>query len=138
MIPQFGFFELILLAALALVVVGPKDLPRLMRSIGQFMGKARALAREFQASFDQMAREAELKEMRAEIEALRNNNPISDMKDAVNEAVAPVRESVAEEQAKLAAAAAGDEGPAATAPDESASSDAPDGAPHKDAVEAGR
>ncbi|MFZ5609884.1 MAG: Sec-independent protein translocase protein TatB [Pseudomonadota bacterium] len=56
--------ELLLLAILAVVVIGPKDLPRVMRTLGRTVGKARAMAHEFRLGFDQLAREAELEELR--------------------------------------------------------------------------
>ncbi|MBA3897841.1 MAG: twin-arginine translocase subunit TatB [Sphingomonadaceae bacterium] len=55
--------ELLLLAMVALVVIGPKDLPRAMRFVGQWVGKARGMARHFRSGFDAMVREAELEEM---------------------------------------------------------------------------
>ena len=63
--------ELLLLAAVALIVVGPKDLPVLLRKLGQFVGKMRGMAAEFRASFDEMARQSELDELRKEVEAMR-------------------------------------------------------------------
>ena len=69
--PGIGPVELLIIAAIALVVVGPKDLPVIMRTIGRYVGKARALAREFQESFEEIAREAELEELRTENERLR-------------------------------------------------------------------
>jgi len=94
MIPQFGFGELFLLAAIALIVVGPKDLPRLLRGVGRFFGQARALAREFQSSFEQMAREADMEELRREVDDLRRNNPVRQAKDAVDEAMRPVSDDI--------------------------------------------
>ena len=64
-------FELLLLGAIALIVVGPKDLPILMRKVGQFVGKLTSMANEFRASFDEMARQSELDELRKEVEAMR-------------------------------------------------------------------
>ena len=78
MIPEAGAFELIFLAAVALIVVGPKDLPVLMRKVGEFTRKMRGLADEFRHSFDEMARQSELDELRREVEALRENR-LSDM-----------------------------------------------------------
>jgi sec-independent protein translocase protein TatB len=72
MLPQAGATELILLAVVALIVVGPKDLPVLMRKVGQWVGKMRGLAAEFRSSFDELARQSELDELRKEVEALRN------------------------------------------------------------------
>ena len=71
MLPEAGAFELVFLAMVALIVVGPKDLPVLLRKVGQFTAKMRGLAAEFRASFDEMARQSELDDLRKEVEALR-------------------------------------------------------------------
>lgn len=55
--------EFLFTAIVALVVIGPKDLPRVMRFVGQWVGKARAMSRHVRAGFDTMMREAELDEM---------------------------------------------------------------------------
>ncbi len=55
--------ELLLVAVVALVVIGPKDLPKAMRVVGQWVGKARGMARHFRSGFDSMMRESELAEM---------------------------------------------------------------------------
>ena len=55
--------ELLLVAIVALVVIGPKDLPRVMRTVGHWAGRARGVARHFRSGFDAMIREAELEEM---------------------------------------------------------------------------
>ncbi|MFD1950249.1 Sec-independent protein translocase protein TatB [Sphingomonas arantia] len=55
--------ELLLCAVVALVVIGPKDLPKAMRTVGQFVAKVRGIGRQFRSGFDEMVREAELKEM---------------------------------------------------------------------------
>ena len=70
--PGIGGFELVVVALVALLVVGPKDLPVLMRKVGAFMARARQMAAEFRASFDEMARQSELDELRREVEALRS------------------------------------------------------------------
>jgi len=72
MLPEIGASELIVLAAIALIVVGPKDLPLMLRKVGQFVGKMRGLAADFRSSFDEMARQSELDDLRKEVEALRN------------------------------------------------------------------
>ena len=71
MLPEIGATELLVIAAVALIVVGPKDLPLLLRKLGQWMAKARGMANEFRASFDEMARQSELDELRREVQALR-------------------------------------------------------------------
>lgn len=58
-----GFQELALIAVVALIVIGPKDLPRVLRQVGQWVGKARGMARHVRSGFDTMVREAELEEM---------------------------------------------------------------------------
>lgn len=70
--PGIGGFEVVVIALVALIVVGPKDLPLLMRKVGQFLGRARKMAAEFRASFDDMARQSELDDLRKEVEALRS------------------------------------------------------------------
>jgi sec-independent protein translocase protein TatB len=69
----FAWQHILILLAVALVVVGPKDLPKLMHMAGKWAGKARNLASEFKKSFDEMARQSELDELRKEIEALRTS-----------------------------------------------------------------
>src|SRR5690348_12819467 len=71
---DFSWSELALIGVVALVVIGPKDLPRVMRTVGLWVGKARAIAREFQSSLDQMIRESELEEMRKSVERASNVN----------------------------------------------------------------
>ena len=55
--------ELMLVAVVALVVIGPKDLPKAMRFVGHWVGRARGITRQFRSGFDAMVREAELAEM---------------------------------------------------------------------------
>jgi sec-independent protein translocase protein TatB len=57
--------EFLLVALVALVVIGPKDLPKVMRVVGQWVGKARKMAGHFRSGFDEMMRQAELEEMEA-------------------------------------------------------------------------
>ena len=55
--------ELLLCAIVALVVIGPKDLPKAMRTLGQFIARIRGVARHFRSGFDEMVRQAEVEEM---------------------------------------------------------------------------
>jgi sec-independent protein translocase protein TatB len=94
---MFDFFSwqhLSIMLVVALVVVGPKDLPRLMNMAGKWAGKARAMATEFRRSFDEMARESELAELRKEIEDLKNNNPVSDLASSMASLESEVNSSV--------------------------------------------
>jgi sec-independent protein translocase protein TatB len=72
-----GAEEIALIAAVALIVVGPKDLPPLLRKVGQFTAKMRGLAAEFRSSFDELARQSELDELRKEVNALRTGQYIA-------------------------------------------------------------
>jgi sec-independent protein translocase protein TatB len=85
MFDLFSWQHILILLVVLLVVVGPKDLPRLMHMAGKWAGKARAMANEFRRSFDEMARQAELDELRKEIEDLKKNNPITEVANTVAE-----------------------------------------------------
>jgi len=86
---DFSWSHILILLIVALVVVGPKDLPRLMRIIGQWMGKARRMADEFRKSFDDMARQSELDELRKEIENLRSERPLAGVERDLHQAIVP-------------------------------------------------
>jgi len=74
--PGIGGFEILVIGLVALLVVGPKDLPVMMRKLGKAMARARAMANDFRASFDEMARQSELDELRKEVEALRRTQMV--------------------------------------------------------------
>ena len=63
---DIGWGELLVIAVVALVVIGPKDLPYALRTLGQWASKARALAREFQNHVDDLIRESEVSDMKRE------------------------------------------------------------------------
>jgi len=69
--PGIGGSEWFIIGLVALLVVGPERLPGLLRQLGKMVAKARGMANEFRASFDEMARQSELDELRKEVEALR-------------------------------------------------------------------
>lgn len=94
MLPQFGFAEFFLLAAVALIVVGPKDLPVMMRKLGQFMARGRAMANEFKDAFDDIARDAELDELRKEIESLKHDNAVTQAIDDMKAVEKEINDSV--------------------------------------------
>lgn len=73
MFPEVAPTELVVIGLVALIVVGPKDLPVLLRKLGQWLAKIRGLAAEFKSSFSEMARQSELDDLRKEVEALRQN-----------------------------------------------------------------
>ena len=84
--------ELLIVALVALVVIGPKDLPRVMRTVGYWVGRARGMARHFRSGIDTMIRESELEEMekkwKEENERIMRDYPTLPAADAANAAVA--------------------------------------------------
>ena len=84
MAPGIGMPEMLVVLILALVVVGPQQLPVLMRRIGRMLAQARGMAKEFQASFEELGRETELSDLRKEIEALKRGNPIEEISGELN------------------------------------------------------
>jgi sec-independent protein translocase protein TatB len=76
MFPEGRILDFLIVGVIALIVVGPKDLPILMRKVGRFVAHMRGMAAEFRASFDEMARQSELDELRKEVEALRTGQPL--------------------------------------------------------------
>ncbi|QPQ54042.1 twin-arginine translocase subunit TatB [Allosphingosinicella flava] len=85
--------ELLIIALVALVVIGPKDLPRVMRTVGHWVGRARGMARHFRSGIDTMIREAELEEMekkwREENERIMREHPMLPSAPGEPEALPP-------------------------------------------------
>jgi sec-independent protein translocase protein TatB len=122
MFPEGRLFDFLIVGAVALIVVGPKDLPMLMRKVGQFMAKVRGMAAEFRASFDELARQSELDELRREVQALRTTRPMDFVArhvggdDVFSEIKADIADTNAQLAAKAAAVAAAPD-PVATPPE---------------------
>ncbi len=72
MLPSFGFGEMIIIVLLAVIVVGPKDLPKVMRTLGGFMARLRMMGQEFRDAFDEMDADDEIKSLRAEIAQMKS------------------------------------------------------------------
>lgn len=68
---DIAWTEMLVIAVITIVVVGPRDLPKVMRAVGSMIAKARALAGKFQSDMDQLARESELDELRREAREMR-------------------------------------------------------------------
>ncbi|MBN9457045.1 MAG: twin-arginine translocase subunit TatB [Bosea sp.] len=114
---DIAWSEMVLIGAVALVVIGPKDLPKVLRTVGQTVGKVRRMAAEFQGQFNEAMREAELADLKKQVEdvggsvssALNSDyKPIEEPKDfaapATEDAAKPVDEAALKEaEAKLAA-----------------------------------
>lgn len=85
---EVGWSELLVIAIILIVVVGPKDLPAMMRTFGRMMGRVRTMANEFRGQFDEAMREAELDEVRKGLGEVNKYNPASTLRDAIN----PIRQ----------------------------------------------
>src|SRR6266436_990576 len=141
---DFGWSELMLIGIVALVVIGPKHLPKALRVAGFWVRKARTLSREFQSSVEQMVREAELDEMRQELkkaseidldkEFRHTIDPTGSLAESLKPPELPkfVETDLPAASAADGAAAAGTETPGTTQPIEPA---APANAPPAEAVE---
>ncbi|WP_436358040.1 Sec-independent protein translocase protein TatB [Brevundimonas sp. CEF1] len=118
--PGIGGFEILVIGLVALLVVGPKDLPMLMRKVGQFVAKARGMANEFRASFDEMARQSELDDLRKEVEALRTGQGMHPLGADAEAAFKDIRKDLEAplEAPALAAPAVVEAAPVATGVDE--------------------
>lgn len=97
MLPGIGFSEILVLGLAALIFIGPKDLPMLMRRIGQFVGKGRRMAREFQAAFDDIARQSELEELKKEIQDLKKANAVTQAQEDLAAVEADINSAVMRE-----------------------------------------
>ncbi len=84
---DIGWSEMAVILMVALIVIGPKDLPRVARTVGKWTAKARGMAREFQRSLDDMAREAELQDIKAEMDKLSR----TDVRHRLEETIDPDR-----------------------------------------------
>lgn len=81
---DIGWSEMAVVALLALIVIGPKDLPRVMRTVGKWVRKARSVASDFQSSLDDMMRESELDEARRSIDSARHYDPTKEFEKTVD------------------------------------------------------
>ncbi len=85
---EVGWSEILVIAIVALIVFPTKDLPRLLRTVGQMVGKARRMAGDMQAQFNQALREAEREADLADLrKSIQDANPLSDIKKTLD----PVR-----------------------------------------------
>lgn len=78
--------ELLLVAVVAILVVGPKELPGMLRSLGRMLGKLRRTADEFRKHFDDAVREAGGEEFQREMKSLKQNNPLNQIRSSIEDA----------------------------------------------------
>lgn len=103
MMPGVGFEEMILLVVVAIIVIGPKDLPLMMRKFGRFTGKMRAMAFEFKQGIDELGRQAELEELRKEVANLKAHTGLDDIKKELEEDRIAIEKDVREVMAPVPA-----------------------------------
>ena len=91
---EIGWTEMLVIAVVMIVVVGPKDLPKMLRTIGRMTAKARSMAGDFQRQFNEALKEAELDEVKKSVDELRSLNPANEIRKQLNpfeQAAADVR-----------------------------------------------
>lgn len=101
---DIGWTELLVIAVILIVVVGPKDLPPMIRAFGKMTSRLRRTAGEFRAQFDEALREAELDDLRKSVDEVRSLNPKNALRDAIN----PLRQMGDEIKADLQKATTAD------------------------------
>ncbi|WP_158669650.1 Sec-independent protein translocase protein TatB [Bradyrhizobium guangdongense] len=91
---DIGWSELVLIGVVALIAIGPKELPGVLRMVGQWMGKARKMAAEFQGQFQEAMREAEMADLKKSFDEVReaatgftSNNPLTSLQKDVSDAL---------------------------------------------------
>lgn len=94
---EVGWTEMLVIAIVMIVVVGPKDLPNMLRTFGRTVAKLRAMAGDFQKQFNDALKEAELDDVKKSVDALRGLNPASEIRKQLNpfeQAAADVRSGI--------------------------------------------
>lgn len=74
----FGYSEMFVIAVVAIIVIGPKDLPRVLRALGKTVGKMRGMAREFQGHLDSALKDTGFDEVKKEFDNIRNAGNIAE------------------------------------------------------------
>lgn len=81
---DIGWSELLVIGVVALIVIGPKDLPKALSTMGKWVARARGMAREFQNSVDDMVRQAELDELREQVQKARSFNLTDELEKSID------------------------------------------------------
>jgi sec-independent protein translocase protein TatB len=87
---DIAWSELLLVAVVAILVVGPKELPGMLRSLGRMLGKLRRTADEFRKHFDDAVRGAGGEELQREMKSLKQNNPLNQIRSSIEDAAKDV------------------------------------------------
>jgi sec-independent protein translocase protein TatB len=83
-----GYSEMFVVAVVAIIVIGPKDLPKVLRALGKSLAKMRGMAREFQGHLDQALKETGFEDVKKEFDNIKNQNPASFIEPATAKKVA--------------------------------------------------
>jgi sec-independent protein translocase protein TatB len=92
---EIGWTELVLIAVVAIVVIGPKDLPRAMRVVGQWTSRMKRMARDFQGQFNEALKEAELDGVQKDLQSLSKLDPIGRVRKEFASIEASVKKDLA-------------------------------------------
>ena len=103
-----GSSELLLIAIVALIVIGPKDLPQLLRTMGQYMRKVQGMAREFQNHLNEAAKEAGVDDVKKEVKGMTNFTVTTDLDKQGNEIKRAIESSAPKPSAPNGAGAKSD------------------------------
>ncbi len=95
---DIAWTELLVIAVVTIIVVGPKELPRLLRTIGQYTSKIRAMATDFKAQLDDAVKDTGIDTIKSDLESIKNANPVGDLRNALN----PMSEDFEEDFKRLA------------------------------------
>ncbi|MGP4673393.1 Sec-independent protein translocase protein TatB [Agrobacterium salinitolerans] len=107
---DIGWSELLVIAVVLIVIVGPKDLPPMIRAFGKTMASLRKMAGDFRSQFDEALKEADMDDVRQTISDVRNLNPTNSLRDAMN----PLRQLGNEIKSDLQKATAAPDGLSST------------------------
>ena len=87
MLPGIGGVEYLVIAALIIIFVGPKDLPSVLRTFGRWWGKIKNFSREFKASINDIAAETGIDEIKSSVEKNKPKKFTDEMRDSINESI---------------------------------------------------
>jgi sec-independent protein translocase protein TatB len=121
---DIGWSELVVIAVVALIAIGPKELPGVLRTVGQYMGKIRRMASEFQGQFQEAMREAEMADLKKQVDEMTDTakgftdfDPLASVKKEVDSFTADPLGSSTSSAASASPEAAAPSTPAPVSPD---------------------
>jgi len=129
---DIGWSELVVIAVVALIAIGPKELPGVLRTVGQYMGRIRRMASEFQGQFQEAMREAEMADLKKQVDEMTDTakgftdfDPLASVKKEVDSFTADPLGSSTSSAASASPEAAAPSAPAPVSPDAAIAPEAP-------------